>query len=72
MLEGKGTDVREANTYSKHPSHDPSMVLSEGLSIRVVWSEKATERLVLLQSCLETSSCCHAYLVLPGCLAAPR
>lgn len=72
MLVGKSTDVREGNTYRKHSSHDPSVVLSEGLSIRVVWTEEPTERLVYIQNCLEMSSCRHAYLVLPGCLAVPR
>lgn len=72
MLEGKSTDAREGNTYSKHSSHHPSVVLSEGLSIRVIWTEKPTERLAFIQTCLETSSCPHAYLVLPGCHAVPR
>lgn len=50
MLEGKSTDVREGNTYRKHSSHDPPVVLSEGLSIRVVWTERPTERLVFIRT----------------------
>lgn len=71
MLEGKSTEVREKNTYSKHSSHDPSMVLSEGLSIRVVWMGKPRAVSpypdllghVFMSSCLLSApwmSCCPA------------
>lgn len=52
MSEGKSTDVRERDTYRKHSSHDPPVVLAEGLSIRVVWRERPTERLAFTRTLL--------------------
>lgn len=70
-LEGKNTDVREGSTYSKHSSHDPPMVLSQGLSICIIWTEKPTKPLAFRD--LFVCRCCwHAYLALPGCLVVLR
>lgn len=72
MLDDKSTEVREGNAYSKHSSHDPSMVLAERLSVRVVWTEKAEKtvsvedvsmQVWIMSSCLLSApwmSCCPA------------